>query len=179
MPRTMADTRFRRFMMQAIMWLVLGATIGGAALVDRFKMNHLSVPLDKPVTVGDVTLSLPRGWDTMDASDNPQVLIAVGDPDSNDKLELRRQRVGGIGRVIDYLSIGDFQASLRLEIFQQNGQSEIDLIASRPMPDGPPLTIMLISDSAPDPQLLQSEIDLIKRVAATVIIHQSGETTQT
>jgi hypothetical protein len=165
-------------MMQAIMWLVLGATVVGAALVDQFKMNRLTVPLGPAVTVGDVTLSLPRGWESGDAADDPRVLIVANDPSTDDQLLVSRQRIGNIGKVVDHLSIGDYQASLRLHVATENGESEIDLIASRPMPSGLPLVITLITD-ANQASALQSEIDLIKRIAATVKIRQSGETSPT
>jgi hypothetical protein len=174
----MADTRFRKFMMQGIMWLILGATVGGAALVDHIKNNALSVPLGPAMAFDDVTLSLPQGWEPLDASSDPQILVALRDPNLGDEIFVTREATTG-GRLLERIPIGDRQGTLRLDVSHDNGESEVDLIASRPMPSGPPLTIMLSTDSTPQADALQAEIDLIKRVAATVKIHAGSDVPQT
>src|SRR5689334_16676499 len=52
----------RRFMMQGIMWIILGATVGLAALVSHHRRSAFEVKLAPPITYRGVTVQLPKGW---------------------------------------------------------------------------------------------------------------------
>src|SRR2546421_5122303 len=52
----------RRFMMQGIMWIILGATVGLAALVSHHRRSAFEVKLAPPITYRAVTVQLPKGW---------------------------------------------------------------------------------------------------------------------
>jgi hypothetical protein len=67
MPRPQT-TRFRRLAQQTIMWLVLAATMGVAAVVD-LRLNRLG----KPVTLGEMTLRLPSGW--IETDEDGEILL--------------------------------------------------------------------------------------------------------
>ena len=67
MSRPWQYTRSRYFLMQAVMWLVLGATVGLAALVSRHRHargDNLSEKFDVPSPSGRVNVLLPKGWVT-------------------------------------------------------------------------------------------------------------------
>jgi hypothetical protein len=49
-------------MMQAIMWVILGATLAVAALVDSHKTRSLEVRLGDPIPLTNATIRVPRGW---------------------------------------------------------------------------------------------------------------------
>jgi hypothetical protein len=178
MPVALPDTRFRRFMMQGIMWLILGATVGAAALVDRIKKDEMYVAL-APMVFDDFSVSLPKGWDSLDTANDPRVLTAVGDPNLGDEVHISRGRMSIAGKVLERIPIGDATGNLRLVISpQDDGSTEVELIAARMMPSGPPLTITLITDLPPSSEALQPEIDLIKRIAASVKIRSSEDNPQ-
>src|SRR4051794_7433556 len=67
MSRPWQYTRSRYFLMQAVMWLVLGATIGLAALVSRHRHGrggNLSEKFEIQSPSGRGNVSLPKGWVT-------------------------------------------------------------------------------------------------------------------
>src|SRR3954470_17574659 len=67
MSRPWQYTRSRYFLMQAVMWLVLGATVGLAALVSRHRQgraDELSDKYEVPSPSGRVNVFLPKGWVT-------------------------------------------------------------------------------------------------------------------
>ena len=72
MPRSPEDTAIRRAIKQTIMWVVLAATVGAAALVDR-----QAGKLGARVRFDGITLQLPRN------------LVATRDHDGEAVIELR------------------------------------------------------------------------------------------
>src|SRR5689334_24250602 len=52
-----------RYIGQAAMWVILGATIALAAVVDLHRRGALAVTLDKPQSHKGVTAALPKGWE--------------------------------------------------------------------------------------------------------------------
>lgn len=47
--------------MQAVMWLILGATVGLAELI-TYQRNHTPIELGPPVQLGQVDVRLPEAW---------------------------------------------------------------------------------------------------------------------
>jgi hypothetical protein len=66
MSRPWQYTRSRYFLMQAVMWLILGATVGLAALISRHRNGHVDTLTEKvevKTSAGQVvSVLLPRGW---------------------------------------------------------------------------------------------------------------------
>src|SRR3954470_5885268 len=66
MSRPWQYTRSRYFLMQAVMWLVLGTTVGLAALISRHhrgSTDDLTEKVDVTSTAGGkVSILLPKGW---------------------------------------------------------------------------------------------------------------------
>src|SRR5688572_22818923 len=54
--------RWRRYAMQAAMWVILGVTVGMAALVNHSRRQALRVELGPPITSGPFTVRLPAKW---------------------------------------------------------------------------------------------------------------------
>jgi hypothetical protein len=175
MARAPTDTRFRRFMMQAIMWLILGATIGAAALVDHIKQQNLYVLLDQPTSFGDFSVRLPAGWKQVDDSGSALVATALVDQDLGDEIILMRARVPVTGKLIGKVQVGDFTGNLLISTREDEGQSETQLMVTRPMPGARPLVIMLLTDGPPRKSELQGQIDLITRIAASVRVHSPDD----
>ena len=53
--------RWRRMLMQVLMWLILGGTIGLAQLV-TYHRSHAPIALSPPVQVGPFLVRVPDGW---------------------------------------------------------------------------------------------------------------------
>ena len=162
--------------MQAIMWLILGATIGAAALLDRAKHQQFYVRLGDPTAFEGFTINLPADWDALDTRDDSEVVAAMSDPKSDDKIIIARGRGGSIGTVLGKIQIGDYSANLIMRIHRKSSGEITELIAWREVAGELPLEIILFTDSLSQRDELQSKIDLMKRVAATVRIHSSANT---
>jgi hypothetical protein len=61
MARPWEYPRWRRWVMQLVMWLILGATVGLAELI-TYQRNHMPIELGPPVQLGQVDVRLPAGW---------------------------------------------------------------------------------------------------------------------
>src|SRR5436305_844977 len=78
-------SRGRRIATQVVMWVILAAAIGLAALVSAHRRTALQVALGPAQTVKHVTIALPKDWEvTPNRNDMaPTVLTArAGDDDS-------------------------------------------------------------------------------------------------
>lgn len=64
MARPWEYPRWRRVVMQAVMWLILGGTVGLAQLI-AYKRNHAPIELGAPVRLGQVDVRLPAGWEAV------------------------------------------------------------------------------------------------------------------
>ena len=62
MARSWQYSRSRRTLMQVIMWLVLAATVGGASLLARQRMQARMIQPEKAVRLLAVEVRLPAGW---------------------------------------------------------------------------------------------------------------------
>src|SRR2546430_130791 len=86
MPRPVEESRFRRFMMQGIMWLILGATVGLAALVNQAKQHSMKVVLDAPRELDGFSIRLPLGWEGAESPADNEGTITLKDPDAGNVL---------------------------------------------------------------------------------------------
>src|SRR6185295_5702611 len=149
MPRP-PESKLRRFMMQGIMWLILGATIGVAALVDRQKSHKLEVKLGDPVKLeGGISIRLPAGWKEVDVPGGDDTLIAVEDTTFDraisvqlDQLSISDLFVGrGRGTLQEQIPIGDGSGTLSRRLDEEQGV--LRYMATRVLPGGRVLTITL------------------------------------
>lgn len=62
MSRSWQYPRWRRIAMQATLWVVLGATVGLAALVDHYRSGAAALKLGPMENFGPLSLRLPAGW---------------------------------------------------------------------------------------------------------------------
>src|SRR5438045_1405036 len=62
MAKSWQFTRSRRYLSQAVMWLILGATIALAAMVDNHRSGPAAISFEKPQTHKGLTAALPHGW---------------------------------------------------------------------------------------------------------------------
>jgi hypothetical protein len=62
MPLAWYFPRWRQLLMQLVMWIVLGATVVLAAILDRHLRLGQIVELSAPVADGPLSFSLPAGW---------------------------------------------------------------------------------------------------------------------
>src|ERR1700728_4567356 len=69
MPRSPYFPRWRNLLMQMAMWLILGATVALAAILDRHLRLGQIIEFAPPVTDGPITFSLPAGWKTWTRQD--------------------------------------------------------------------------------------------------------------
>src|SRR3954453_3687878 len=56
-------THVRFYLMQAVMWLLLGGTIVFALLASSYRRNALAVKLDAPLTARGLSVRLPARWE--------------------------------------------------------------------------------------------------------------------
>src|SRR5690349_10544955 len=89
MARPQTNSPARRFMMQGIMWIILGATVGLAALVSHHRRSAFEVKLAPPITYRSVTVQLPKGWTIKKTSDelSSTLITATESADSSDEDE--------------------------------------------------------------------------------------------
>src|SRR6185436_2809849 len=72
---------WRRYVMQAVMWVILGATVALAALVTSEKRRESRVQLGDPTEYNNLTLRLPRRWKTrIGAEGNPRIVVQASEP---------------------------------------------------------------------------------------------------
>ena len=179
MPRPLDIPRWRRFAMQAIMWVILAATVGVAALIDR------RVELGTPEKLDGVELRLPKNWIREVRTDSTIELT-----ESDDELARRiRVKVGLPASLMDSLRAlaGDDEyppmRTMRIEIGSQPGTLVIrkhpvpghrgfylvQVSASSMIPPGDrKLTITLEEVSGGRQAETDSDLSLVQRMAASV-----------
>jgi hypothetical protein len=180
MPRENESTPFRRVMSQTIMWLILGATVGAAALVNQSKQRAMSAPLGDPEQLRGISIRLPSHWENLDEDADGDQFIRR-DPDFLRYLVVSYRQLGitdmfrlgaeppeaGMG-FVEEIDLGGQPARL----MQQRGSAEPvrELTVSRRLPQAREVSISLIVRDTGRRSDISREVELIKRVAASVEI---------
>src|SRR5437762_2000868 len=75
---------WRRYVMQAVMWVILGATVALAALVTNEAHRKSRVQLNsEPQQFGDISIHLPSRWTARTrAEGNPRIIVQASEPSS-------------------------------------------------------------------------------------------------
>lgn len=178
MARDDTPTPLRRLMMQSIMWLILGGTVGVAAVVSHYKRQSLVPPLSEPQQIEGIRVKLPTGWGDPDGESDERTLVRVqpqfGDtlviavtdqPRSNPvvvEAESRSTRVKEI-------DLGGEPANLIIIRHPlPGGHNVLELNVSRNVPRNRRVTLRLVVPGARTTAELAPEIALIQRIAASV-----------
>ena len=83
MPRSWQYPRWRRILLQAVLWLVLAAAAGLAALVSRQRLQSEVINLSHPVPLTGLTAMLPANWIIVPDADNLGVIAT--EPQNSDQ----------------------------------------------------------------------------------------------
>jgi hypothetical protein len=177
--------RRRRVVMQILLWLALGATVGLAALV-----NH-AVVRPQRIEAAGLSVQLPRQWQVVEVED-PRLAMAAVDPEGGRVVALVRQRAApGLG-AYQYLRQSGLlppeyqqgqtagvvgQSPIRMagqtgllviavRISPQTGLPSSKLLAAVILPDREAVTIILESPGAPR----QADALLIRQIADTLTV---------
>ncbi len=176
MPRPVEESRVRRFMMQSIMWVVLGATVGAAALVDRAKQRALHFELGEPMQLEGFSIRLPQDWVASDEFEATPDTIIRKDPNFGDFLAIATRprsltEFFGLGNdgPQERIPVGNQLAPLTMRVDRE--QQQIELRVTRLLPSGRVLTLSLLTTEL-DRRHLQREKDVLKKVAASVQVDQ-------
>src|SRR5581483_5223324 len=202
MPRPQQYTPARRFMMQGIMWVILGATVGLAALVSHQRRSSIDVKLDDLKEYRGVSVQLPRGWEiskkadpmsavlvsatekkSSDEDEGPRVVRIVREtlPSYRDPFEYAAARLGHIGQSSqtgkNYVTIAHSQGEMlyQVRITMRNiAQMQVSksICAATVTPSGRGLAVELDGDG----EISESDIDLVKRIAGSIKLGDEPET---
>src|SRR4051812_47917982 len=108
MPRPVPYTGVRRSISHALMLPILAGTSGLAALVDHSVNRSTTIGVSEPITHGNMTVRLPRGW-KMIATEGTTAVVSVrerGAEDEGRTLTVYRQRIGSLRSPFEYLAAG-------------------------------------------------------------------------
>jgi len=174
--------------MQSAMWLILGGTVGLAALLDRHQHLQMSTTLGPPVQCGDIRLQLPAHW-MVEYSDLGMITardpgidppwgrkteVTTAPPAEHALIDQLLQRDNpGPPRAITFGPAGSQAGSLYVwqANIDQDGQIHPfgRVVATTILPNGPEVTIRLehldLNEQAMD---FDDDINLVRRIAATV-----------
>ena len=97
-------------MMQGIMWIVLGATVGLAALVSHHRRTSIDVKLGDAISHRGVTVQLPKGWEIVKTADKQSAVVVTATEKKNDDdeeggarvLKITREPLGSYRSPIEY-----------------------------------------------------------------------------
>jgi hypothetical protein len=78
--------------MQVTLWLILGATVGLAALVSRNRERVLAIDLGPEDDFGDIQVRLPSGWEEKRVNDGERISLVATEPAENGHPELHPAR---------------------------------------------------------------------------------------
>jgi hypothetical protein len=188
MARNWQYPRWRRLLMQSAMWVILGGTVGLAALLDRHQRQETRINLTPPMQVGNVVLRLPANWipvysgagmvTASEPNNDPFVRalqVTVAPPVGQGLVEqlLRRQDPTSAPQSVAFGGAAKTAGNLYVweESVDQDGQSFpfVRVIATAVLAKGPEVTIRLehLSRNAQSMEV-DDDIDLVRRVAGTV-----------
>jgi hypothetical protein len=194
MARNWQYPRWRRLLMQSAMWVILGGTVGLAALLDRHQHQEMRINLTAPMQVGGVRLRLPSHW-MIEYSDAGMVTASESNADPFmralqvtvappaelglvDQL-LRRQDPTAATQAVAFGSGAKSAGNLYVweESVDQDGQSFpfVRVIATAVLSNGPEVTIRLehLARNAASMDV-DDDIDLLRRIAGTVEVAPGG-----
>lgn len=176
-------------MMQAIMWIILGGTVGLAALVDRGRQNSLEVRLGDPTHLDGIRIRLPRNW-AVTSPDEVSDNIELQEPGMDDwprTIKVSVQAAPGVSlfhlfdssnvRADQYVNIpfGDAQGQLAIRritpegpFAQFSGVYVLQLTATRQIPKGRFVQVELQDVMQADKSRRLGDIELVKKIAATL-----------
>jgi hypothetical protein len=112
MPKPSDYTPARRYVMQGVMMLILGASVALAAAVASSARRANRVELSpESVTRRDVTVRLPQGWEVRKDSKDPAVVVEAvevatsedDDPDAARTVAVRLERLPAPASTLQYL----------------------------------------------------------------------------
>jgi hypothetical protein len=195
MPRPTEIPKWRRIAMQAIMWVVLAATVGLAAVVNRELRKTHGGELGDPITIAqDVTLRLPHHWVEADSDDDS---ITVREPGANAQMGRTIEvTVGAPASPFDFfrsLTDGEnFGGNVQQMTVPVGAQTGTLLVRKRHLGEGfYQITVTVSAMISKNRKLtitlreinqgqkrVRGDTDLVKRVAASVKLGLAGETTE-
>lgn len=189
MPRSVEPTKFRRVAMQGIMWVILAGTVAAAALVNYEVRKTHGGELGPPVSLGDVSIQLPKGW-RVDNEGDTFIDVHEGRDDSGRDLSVKLGPPGSLMDSLRSLTSGDDSSPMRIaqipvgeqtgslvvrkrpvsiEGFRVRGVYQIEVSAAAILPPGDrKITILLTELGSGQKREIDSNVDLVKRIAATV-----------
>ncbi|MGB7159333.1 MAG: hypothetical protein WBD40_14790 [Tepidisphaeraceae bacterium] len=112
MARSWQYPRWRRYAMQATMWLILGATVGLAALVNHERRRSTRVELGSAVAEGWLVVRLPKTWERAPQDRDPRVVARAVEPDEQGlgrTVTITRDRLTKPISPLEYLLFGGNQ----------------------------------------------------------------------
>jgi hypothetical protein len=178
MPRPNEISTWRRYAMQAIMWVVLAGTVGLAALVNIDVRRKHGGELGDRITVGEISVQLPLGW-RPEADDGG--LVRVREPGEYGRsVEVGRRPTGSVFDVFKSIASGSSTPLRNSEVELASGTWRV--IARRVLieDDEGIWPALVVSAAARNTCItledrvgargreLEGNIDLVKRIAATV-----------
>jgi hypothetical protein len=196
MARNWQYPRWRRLLMQSAMWVILGGTVGLAALLDRHQHLAMITALGSPVQCGDAQLRLPEHWLREYAGTGMVTATESTVYPPNRSLEVTvwpPAEPGLVNQLLHKQSQNTPQSaafgsdekqpgslfSWERPIVDQSGESGFlgVVIATTTYRNGPQVTIRL-EHAAPNDQAMdfQDDIDLVRRIAATVRVSATSMT---
>jgi hypothetical protein len=107
MPRAWQYPRWRRILMQATLWLILGCAIGSAELVTRQRLDSIRINLTHAFSSGRLHIRVPAGWVLIRSEDESLNLIGPPAGDSDERPDL----TANIHQLIQRMSPAEFLAS--------------------------------------------------------------------
>lgn len=155
-------------MMQAIMWVILGATVAAAALVDRVRVKAINAELGDAVQLDGISVRMPQGWALPWRDFNDPTNIVRIDPRTKDLLvvSLRPALNPSEGHQVGEIPVGD-EPDVLTRLDEKDATT---LRVRRVLADGSLLSISLTFQH--NPRHFGRKEDLIKRVAASVKVKE-------
>lgn len=177
--------------MQSIMWIILAATIGLAAVVNYRQRGMVNADLGEPRRIDGLSIRLPRGWNDAEERIESNALIEVDEPHfelwsrtisvsfGRPSFDQVLRTLGGNGdgagvvRHTEKIELGGEEAVLavrrKLEYPSPRGSIYLNTTsAARQFSNGRILSITLRVYTRGGKDEMQRDIDLIKRIAASV-----------
>ncbi|MDP9174727.1 MAG: hypothetical protein M3O30_12790 [Planctomycetota bacterium] len=118
MARSWYFPRWRYVVMQCIMWIALGATLGLAGYLDHRIRSALYVSLGNPIVDGPITVQLPVGWKLSNrlGEGGASIHVAV-EPNSlsSRTLTVIRHRVSRLMSPVEYMHLSGLLVGVQQE----------------------------------------------------------------